>query len=339
MKIKDENGAIYDSTGTSSAKILYNNMKKLTILLLLIVSIAGCKYTSSKTKNEEQPIWGGWHKLTITPAGDTVIYNNIDASHRSVIVDSKSRTLLIDLGQEQIPFDIDTIKDVDGEFELTLKYSKEYSDDTTSIVFKCKPISPTQAIWCYYGFTELLTCSAEHYKVITEKYISPMEAVRRIENREELFDHYIFEFDIDSIFDIDNKRCTLLRLACEKGYEDAIEKLIRRGCNVNKRDNGDSTPLMAATYNKRTGIMRLLIDAGADVNARDTVEGISTALIFACYNGDMTAAQILVDAGAVVNCAAEMQHVITYSVLSSNTELTKLMAKLVKDKWLDGKYK
>lgn len=309
-------------------------MKKLTMLLLLAVSISGYQCTSCKDKNQEHPVYGGWHKLTITPAGDTVIYDYAEALHRSVIVDSKNRTLLLELGQEEILFDIDAIKEAGGEFELTLKYNKEYSLDTTSIIFECKPISPTQAIWNYYGFTELLTCAAGRYKVITEKYISPTEAIHMIENREELFDHYIFDFDIDSIFDMGGKRRTLLRLACGRGYEDAVQKLIHRGCNVDKKDAGDSTPLMAATYNKHIEIMRLLIDAGADVNARDTVGGISTSLIFACYNGHMTAAQMLVDAGATVNCPVEMQSVMTYSVLSTDTELTKLMSKLVKNKWL-----
>lgn len=314
-------------------------MKKQTILLLLMVAIAGYRCTSSKIKNQEHPVWGGWHQLTITPAGDTVIYNSIDTSHRSVIIDSKSRTLLVGLGQEQILFDIDTIKEVDGEFELTLKYSKGYSDDTTSIVFKCKPISLTQAIWSYYGFTELLTTAPEQYNVITEKYISSAEAIRMIENHEELFDHYIFEFDIDSIFDIGGKRYTLLRLACENGYENAVEKLIHRGCNVDKKNDGDYTPLMIATYTKRIGMMQQLIDAGADVNARDTVGGISTSLIYACFNGHMTAVQMLVDAGATVNCPVEMQSVMTYSIMSGNTELSKLMSKLVKDKWLGEKAK
>lgn len=142
--------------------------------------------------------------------------------HRSVIVDNKSQTVVIELGQEEIQFDINTIKEVDGVFELTLTYSKGYSDDTTSIIFTCKPVNPTQAIWSYYGFTELLTCDPEQYNVITEKYISSAEAIRMIENREELFDHYVFDFDKDSIFDIDGKRCTLLRLACDKEYEDAV---------------------------------------------------------------------------------------------------------------------
>lgn len=85
--------------------------------------------------------------------------------------------------------------------------------------------------------------------------------------------------------------------------------------------------------------MQQLIDAGADVNARDTVGGISTSLIYACFNGHMTAVQMLVDAGATVNCPVEMQSVMTYSIMSGNTELSKLMSKLVKDKWLGEKAK
>lgn len=314
-------------------------MKKLTILLLLMLSLTGYQCTGSKIKKQEQPIWGEWHQLTITAAGDTVIYNYAEALHRSVIVDSKSRTVLIELGQEEMQFDIDTIKEVDGKFELTLKYSKEYSDDTTSIVFTCKPIGPTQAIWSYYGFTELLTCAPRDYKVKTEKYISQAEAIRRIENHKELFDHYIFDFDKDSLFNIGDKEYTLLRLASVKGDEYAVANLIHsRGCNIDKYSE-NMTPLMAATLNERLGNMQILIDAGADVNARDTVGGLSTALIFACYNSSMTAAQMLVDGGATVNCATEWQAVINYAVQSNNTQLLHLMIKLVKDKGLGNKAK
>lgn len=76
--------------------------------------------------------------------------------------------------------------------------------------------------------------------------------------------------------------------------------------------------------------MRRLIDAAADVNARGTEGGVSTAITFACYHGDLTAAQILVDAGATVNSDSEMEGVMTYSTLSGNTELSTLMAKVVK---------
>lgn len=312
-------------------------MKKPTILLLLILSITGCQWTSSKIKNQELPIWGEWHGLTVTPAGDTVIYDYAEASHRSLIADSKSQTVLIDLGQEEIKFDIKNIKEVDGEFVLTLKFSKSYSNDTTSSTFSYKPVSSTQAIWSFGGFTELFTSAPEHYTTIEERYISPQEAINMIENREELSDHYIFDFNKDSIFDIGDKKSTLLKLACDKENEYAVEKLIHRGCDVNKRDDGEKTPLMAATDNKRIGIMQLLIDAGADVNAIATEGGISTALIFACHNGHLKAAQMLIDAGATVNSAAEIEGVMTYSVLSGNTELTKLMSEVVKSVWLQGK--
>lgn len=314
-------------------------MKKPTILLLLILSITGCQWTSSKIKNQELPIWGEWHGLTVTPAGDTVIYDYAEASHRSLIVDCKSQTVLMDVGQEEIEFDIDNIKEVDGEFVLTLKFSKNYSNDTTSSVFTYKRVSPTQAIWSSGIDTELFTSTPEHYKTINERYISPEEAINMIKNREELFDHYIFDFNKDSIFDIGDKKCTLLRLACDIEYKRAVEKLIHRGCNVDKRDDGDKTPLMAATDNKHTGIMQLLIDAGADVNAIGTVGGISTALIFACNNGDMKAAQMLIDAGATLNSTAEMEGVMVYSILSGNAELTKLMSKMLKSAWLQGKDK
>jgi len=45
--------------------------------------------------------------------------------------------------------------------------------------------------------------------------------------------------------------------------------LIEKGADVNARDNNGSTPLIAAAFKGRSGIAQLLIDKGADVKAAD----------------------------------------------------------------------
>lgn len=72
-------------------------MKKQTILLLMMIAVAGYQCTSSKVKNQEQPSGREWHQLTITSAGDTVIYNRADASHRSLIVDGLMKNRILNV--------------------------------------------------------------------------------------------------------------------------------------------------------------------------------------------------------------------------------------------------
>ena len=56
---------------------------------------------------------------------------------------------------------------------------------------------------------------------------------------------------------------------------------------------------MLAAVNAQDGIIRDLLDAGADINARDN-KG-KTALMFATVNGYQLVVQTLVDSGADVN--------------------------------------
>lgn len=66
-------------------------------------------------------------------------------------------------------------------------------------------------------------------------------------------------------------RHTPLHYACSKkrGNRKVISKLISMGVDVNRKDHNDWTPLMVLAENCLTGIMRELIDAGADKSIRN----------------------------------------------------------------------
>lgn len=99
---------------------------------------------------------------------------------------------------------------------------------------------------------------------------------------------------------------TALFVAVSKGYTQIVEMLIKGGARVNNKDGVGATPLIhasafAGTWGaKRTeqhdAIVSLLIDAKADLNARD--DSGATALACALINNNLKAAKLLVEAGA-----------------------------------------
>ena len=69
---------------------------------------------------------------------------------------------------------------------------------------------------------------------------------------------------------------------------------------------GDSTPLMEAASGGYADIVKLLIDHGANVNAKSSVG--NTALTYACCGGYEDVVKILLDAGADVEHQNENGH-------------------------------
>lgn len=57
--------------------------------------------------------------------------------------------------------------------------------------------------------------------------------------------------------------------AIKHGNLEAIQTFIKNQGNLEQRNNSGQTPLMAAVYSGNRTIIKLLIDAGADVNAQD----------------------------------------------------------------------
>jgi len=89
---------------------------------------------------------------------------------------------------------------------------------------------------------------------------------------------------------------TPLHVASMAGNFHAARVLIEKGAEVNARDDRDGrTPLHTACLWGSISVLRLLIKAGADINARDEYE--STALHYACWGGHIDIARLLLEAG------------------------------------------
>ena len=90
-------------------------------------------------------------------------------------------------------------------------------------------------------------------------------------------------------------------LAAIGGHDECVNLLISEGADVNKAPSGSDTLLSLACVKGR-GMQRytdVLIQAGADVNCRDSDE--NTPLLKAAWMGDVRSVALLIEAGADVN--------------------------------------
>ncbi|WP_083752043.1 ankyrin repeat domain-containing protein [Saccharothrix sp. ALI-22-I] len=96
---------------------------------------------------------------------------------------------------------------------------------------------------------------------------------------------------------------TLLLNAVRRDDLYEVRGLLRNGVDVNARGADGLTPLMIAAGKGSADLVRLLIDAGADVYTADSAAG-ATALHKAVQGGDLETVKLLVEAGAFVDAVA-----------------------------------
>ena len=92
---------------------------------------------------------------------------------------------------------------------------------------------------------------------------------------------------------------TALRAASFGGRKKVVELLLEHGADVNAKGSDDGTALQAASYKGHEKVAELLLEHGADVNAEGG--GYGTALQAASYNGHEKVAELLLEKGADVN--------------------------------------
>ena len=92
---------------------------------------------------------------------------------------------------------------------------------------------------------------------------------------------------------------TPLHFAADSGHTDFVRVLLSAGADIEARDvgkNGGNTPLHAAALAGRTETANALVDAGASINARRVDE--MTPLHLAALEGRTDTAKALIEAGA-----------------------------------------
>ncbi len=100
---------------------------------------------------------------------------------------------------------------------------------------------------------------------------------------------------------------TALHLACFFGFPEIAETLIGQGAYVQARSRNamQNMPLHAAAAGRNCDAVRVLLEHGAQVNARQ--HGGWTALHAASLNGDVEMARLLIAGGADVQARADNQ--------------------------------
>jgi uncharacterized protein len=98
---------------------------------------------------------------------------------------------------------------------------------------------------------------------------------------------------------------TPLHLAAFFGKSEAARLLLNKGAEVNARSANamENMPLHAAAAGRHADVVKLLIERGASANARQ--HGGWTPLHSAAQSGDLEIARTLVDAGADVQTRAD----------------------------------
>jgi hypothetical protein len=124
--------------------------------------------------------------------------------------------------------------------------------------------------------------------------------------------------------------------AVKKGDIDRVRELLAKGANVNTRDrHKDSwtyaqTPLHAAAHEGHTYVARLLLEHGADLNARDKYG--FTPLFYAAGGGHIDIVSILLEHGADVNARDKTGNTPLHHVaLLGKAVVTKLLLELGAD--------
>lgn len=93
---------------------------------------------------------------------------------------------------------------------------------------------------------------------------------------------------------------TPLHWAVTNGSKSILELLLENGADVNAKNNKDSTPLHYAANNYLASLATLLIKHGADVNAKTNCG--NTPLHFAAASSNTVVAKVLLNNDADVNC-------------------------------------
>lgn len=125
---------------------------------------------------------------------------------------------------------------------------------------------------------------------------------------------------------IAGNRTALMNAATWNCNPEVIELLIDEGANVNARDDFGGTALREASVGNNAEVVNLLLAAGADINSRDD-RGMSSLMYAAGFNQDLNVTKVLLENGASINARSEdgMSALIYAAGYNQNPDVTKVL--------------
>jgi ankyrin repeat protein len=123
----------------------------------------------------------------------------------------------------------------------------------------------------------------------------------------------------------DRLDATPLHYAAIYGSVESVRILVERGANVNARNKSAATPLIYAAYNfDKT---RLLVEKGADVNARSAAD-MTPLLVAVSTHGNTATVKYLIDKGADVKAKGPLgSDALQLAAYKGDTEMIRLLLK------------
>jgi cytohesin len=103
-----------------------------------------------------------------------------------------------------------------------------------------------------------------------------------------------------------NNGSTPLHIAAYKGHVEIVKILLDRGADLNAKDNTGHAPLHWAAIEGHVDVVRVLLDRGANPNAKNNTG--HTPLHNAAYFGHVEIVKILLDRGADLNAKDNTGH-------------------------------
>lgn len=117
--------------------------------------------------------------------------------------------------------------------------------------------------------------------------------------------------------------------AAQKGATQMVEDLINAGANADAISGEGASALMQAAYNGHVSTVKVLLDAGADVNKVIHLPNkqATNALQVAVQNGHTQTVQVLIDAGADVNSIVGNRSAMMIAAQIGNVQIVKMLIK------------
>ncbi|KAL0782032.1 hypothetical protein CaCOL14_003367 [Colletotrichum acutatum] len=123
---------------------------------------------------------------------------------------------------------------------------------------------------------------------------------------------------------VDTLGCSAVHYAAMSAkYDDTLEVLIRAGGEVDRRDLGTRTPLIAAVQNYRFNAIEKLLEYGADLEAR--LQNGRTALHVAISMRSTPMTEFLSDQGAYLDRRVNEHTALTYAISTACPDIAEVL--------------